>query len=109
MATEANGKFLMGTDELTQIDTHLTGHWNMAFTTIFGSNFTEELAPYDIKGKAPNWVAYMERLLEHPAIKPYALNKAANDNFGARAKANDDGGYFALTIIDIAAGFPELA
>ena len=77
MATESNGKWLMGTDEMLFIDVHLGSTWESAYTSFTSEAYAERVEGLGIKGKAPNWWAYMERFREHPAIKPRAFRQSA--------------------------------
>jgi len=88
MATEANGKFLFGTDELTQLDIHCAPLWEIIFLFETGvyADVDEHLK---IRENAPNWVAYMERFRDHPAIKPHRLNAKASEAHGVRSRAWD--------------------
>lgn len=85
MCTEANGKFLLGTDELTLLDIHCAPMWEIVYLFEDGvySNVDEHLK---IRQNAPNWCAYMERFRNHPAIAPYRFNKKASDAHGERSR-----------------------
>ena len=86
MATEANGKFLLGTDEITQLDIHCGPLWEIIFLFETGvyADVDEQLK---IRENAPNWVAYMERFRNHPAIKPYRMNAKASEAHGVRSRS----------------------
>lgn len=88
MATEANGKFLLGTEDLTLYDIHCAPIWEIMYLFRDGvySDVDEKL---QIATNAPNWCAYMERFRSHPAIKPYRFNKKASDAHGVRSRSWD--------------------
>jgi len=73
MAAESNGKFLMGTDDLTALDIHCAPIWEITYLWDRGcyADVDEHLK---IRETAPNWCAYMERFRNHPAIKPYCMS-----------------------------------
>ena len=88
LATEANGKFLFGTDDLTQLDIHCAPLWEIIYLFEKGvyADVDEHLR---IRENAPNWCAYMDRFRSHPAIKPYRFNEKASDAHGVRSRAWD--------------------
>lgn len=88
MATEANGKFLLGTDDLTQLDIHCGPMWEIVYLMEKGvyADVDEHLK---IRENAPNWCAYMEKFRSHPVIEPYCFNAKASDNHGVRSRAWD--------------------
>ena len=85
-ATEANGKFLMGTDDLTQLDIHCSGVWEIIYLWNCGAYASVEEV-LQSRQNAPNWCAYMERFRNHPAIKPVRMNAKASENQGVRSHA----------------------
>jgi len=91
MCAEANGKFLMGTDDLTLLDTHIGPMWEGLFMRT-GPVFAHVDEILQIETNAPNWCAYMRKFRNHPAIKPHRMNRAANDANGilSKAKALED-------------------
>lgn len=86
MCTEANGKFLFGTDDLTQLDIHCGPIWEIMYLFV-GPVYADTDEKLQIKTNAPNWCAYMERFRNHPAIKPYRMNKQASDAHGERSRS----------------------
>ena len=67
MCTEANGKWLFGTDELTQLDIHCAPIWEIIFLWV-DPVYTDVEEILQIRTTAPNWCAYMDRFRSHPAI-----------------------------------------
>ena len=86
MCTEANGKFLMGTDDLTLLDIHIGPFWEMLYLRS-GPVFGDVDEHLQVQTNAPNWYAYVTKFRNHPAIKPYRFNRAANDAHGAFSRA----------------------
>ena len=70
MATEANGKFLFGTDELTALDIHCASLMELAY--LFEKGVYADVEQHvQLKTTAPNFCAFMEKFRNHPAMKPY--------------------------------------
>mmetsp|Transcript_40756 Transcript_40756/g.53467 ORF Transcript_40756/g.53467 Transcript_40756/m.53467 type:complete len:112 (+) Transcript_40756:390-725(+) len=69
MCTEANGKFLLGTDEPTLLDIHCAPFWEIVYLWDRGV-YADVDEVLKIRENAPNWCAYMERFCNHPLIKP---------------------------------------
>jgi glutathione S-transferase len=67
--TNANGKYLMGTDDVTFIDIYVAGIWDTMFTGVLAPAHADGAEKLDLKNRAPNWWAYMERIREHPELK----------------------------------------
>ena len=88
MCTEANGKFLFGTDELTMLDIHCASMWEIIYLFEKGV-YADVDEILQIRTNAPNWCAYMEKFRNHPAIRPYCFNEKASDNHGVRSRAWD--------------------
>ena len=88
MCTAANGKFLMGTDDITQLDIHVGPFWEIMYLFRDGvySDVNEKLK---IEETAPNFFAYVQRFREHPAIKPYRFSRKASEAHGVRSRAWD--------------------
>ena len=88
MCKKSNGKFLMGTDDLTMLDIHCGPMWEIVYLFEKGvyANVDEILK---IRENAPKWCAYMERFRNHPAIKPYRFNAKASENHGVRSRGWD--------------------
>ena len=107
-ATEANGKFLMGGDEITMLDIHCAPFWEMFYLMEKGTyaNVDEVLK---IRTNAPNWVAYVERFRNHPAIKPWRMNAKASENHAVRSRGwpADQKCQLSLDILEGGAVWPE--
>lgn len=88
MATEANGKFLLATDDITLYDIHCAPLMELIFLFEKGV-YADVDAILQIRTNAPNWVAYMERFRAHPVIKPVRMNAKASQLHGARSRAWD--------------------
>ena len=71
----------MGTDYLTLADTHLGGMWESAYVVLNSTTLKDRLSKVDVRNNAPNWCAYMERLREHPSLKPYLMNQDAQESY----------------------------
>ena len=86
MCTEAAGKFLMGTEDLTALDIHIAPFWEMIFLYERGTyaNVDEVLK---IRENAPNWCAYVEKFRNHPLIKPHRYNAKASEAQAVRSRA----------------------
>ena len=85
MCAEADGKFLLGTDEPTALDIHCAPFWEIMY--LFTSGVYEDVdAILKVNETAPKWCAYMERFRNHPKIKPYRFNRKASDNHGVRSR-----------------------
>jgi len=85
MCTEANGKFLLGTDEPTLLDIHCAPFWEIIYLWDHGV-YADVDEVLKIRENAPNWCAYMERFRNHPLIKPYRFDAKASDNHGVRSR-----------------------
>jgi len=68
MCKSSNGKFLMGTDDITYIDIHIASLWDSMFTGVLSPAHSDGAEKLDLKNKAPNWWAYMERVRDHPQL-----------------------------------------
>ena len=108
VCTESNGKYLMGKDELTLADTHLGAMWESAYSVLTSKGLEDRHSKIDVRKNAPNWCAYMERLHQHPSLKPYLFNQEAQENVIARLLTGDQTVKPNLSLNDIAVGFPSL-
>ena len=86
MCKEADGKWLMGTDEITQLDIMVAPFWEGPFLLTTACDSQAELAAkVSARENAPNWCNFMERWREHPAIKPYCFDEKAFNKHVVRA------------------------
>ena len=69
MCADANSKWLMGTDEITQLDIHCGAMWEITYLMDDLSIYTDVRDKLKIRENAPNWVAYMEKFRSHPVLK----------------------------------------
>ena len=106
MCTEANGKFLFGTDDLTAMDIHCAPMWEIIFLFEKGV-YADCDALLQIRQNAPNWCAYMQKFRAHPAIKPYRFCGKASDNHGVRSRAWDPEQKCQLSIDVLDGAFPD--
>ena len=83
MCKETNGKWLMGTDDLTMLDIHAGSFFEM-FYIVDTYETTEDFVQMSHRAKyprkkvnvmesAPALKEYVERFRDHPAIKPYQM------------------------------------
>ena len=80
------GKWLMGTDELTLADVNVGAIMDFLFTAIKSPTNSEALARANLSVTAPKWIAYHERLRAHPKIAPVVMNQEAMDRHMARTR-----------------------
>ena len=106
MCTEANGKYLLGTDEPTLLDIHCAPFWEIVYLWDRGvySDVEEVLK---IRENAPNWCAYMDKFRNHPLIKPHRFNAKASDNHGVRSRAWDPEQKCQLSVDVLEGAFPD--
>ena len=78
MVTETEGDWLMGTDDITQLDIWVAPCWELLFLTFTACDLrADDAAKVNVRETAPNWCNYVERWREHPAIKPNCFNVKA--------------------------------
>ena len=104
--TEANGKYLLGTDEITMLDIHCGSLMEGIYLWEKGP-YLDVDAHLRIRENAPNWVAYMERFRNPPAIKPYRVIRQACDNHGVRSRAWDPNEKCQLSLAILEGVFPD--
>ena len=85
MCADAGGKFLMGTDEITQLDIHVAPFWEIIYLMDKGvyADVGEKLK---ICESAPKWCAYMEKIRNHPVLKDHCFKVKASDAHGVRSR-----------------------
>lgn len=85
-ADAGDGKYLMGTDEITQLDVHVAPFWEIIYLFDKGvySDVGEKLK---ICETAPKWCAYMERIRNHPVLKDHCMLEKASEAHGVRSRA----------------------
>ena len=86
MATETGGKWLMGTDEITQLDIHCGAMWDIIFLMDKGC-YADVGDKLKILENAPKWAAYMEKFRAHPILKNYCFMEKASEAHGVRSRA----------------------
>ena len=87
MTAECGVKWLFGTEEPTMLDVHAGGMWDLVYTHALNDSTYKTLHDtLDVKSKAPNWCAYMERFRAHPAVHKYRFRHLAVEKHGQRAK-----------------------
>ena len=104
---DANGKYLLGTDDVTLVDVHCGGIWDSMFTGVQAEAHSKGAELLDLKTKAPNWWAYMERLRAHPELSKVCMQQACHDMFAARSMVYDVTKKCQLSLPELAAAFPE--
>ena len=105
--TNANGKYLMGTDDVTFVDCYVASIWDSMFTGVNAPAHGDGAEKLDLKNKAPNWWAYMERVRAHPQLKKVQMAQACHDLFAARSRVYDKTKKCQLSLPELAAAFPE--
>ena len=88
MCTEANGKFLLGTDDITALDIHVASILELAYL-FQGGVYADVDEHVKVNENAPNFCAYMDKFRNHPVMKGYRQNRAANQKHAARSRAWD--------------------
>ena len=86
MCADAGGKWLMGTDEITQLDLAFGAMWDIIFLMDKGC-YADVGEKLKIRETAPNWVAYMERFRAHPILKDHCFIEQASEAHGTRSRA----------------------
>ena len=106
MAIEANGKFLLGTDDLTLLDIHCGAMMECGYLMQKGiyASVDEVLK---IRENAPNWAAYMDRFRAHPSIKPYRFSTRAIEAHGVRASTWDPNEKCQLSLAVLENAWPD--
>lgn len=105
---DTNGKFLLGTDELTLVDIKCGTLWELQWHGIHSDVNSVAAARLDLQKNAPHWWAFMERFRAHPKVAPLCMNLKAAAVFNARVVTHDPNEKCQLSIPEIAAAFPEL-
>ena len=85
MCAEAGDKWLMGADEITQLDIHCGAMWDIIFLMDKGV-YADVGDKLKIRENAPKWVAYMEKFRAHPILKDYCFKEKASEAHGARSR-----------------------
>ena len=84
-------KWLLGTDELTLLDTMAGPIMDFVYVQIPASANSECAARLNIQQNAPNWCAYMERLRAHPKISTTCMSMQAAEKYATRARSWQEG------------------
>jgi len=108
VAEAGEGKYLMGTDEITLLDIYCGAFWDGLFAQANAETWSQEFAPYDLKNKFPLWWAYMERIREHPKLKPHRFNHQACNKWATRAKVFEVGKKCQLSVSDVLGCFDDI-
>ena len=61
-------KWLMGTDDLTLMDTRCGAMWDFFYLLAKTPAFSDAAPVLDLENKAPKFLAYVERLRAHPKL-----------------------------------------
>jgi len=85
------GKWLMGTDDLTLLDVHAAAMMDFLFVMIKAEANSEAATRLNVAQNAPKWCAYMERIRAHPKIAPVCMNVTAADQYATRARTWEEG------------------
>ena len=80
------GKWLLGTDELTLLDIQCGAILDFMYTALKAPTNSEAQARANLSVTAPKWMAYQERLRAHPKIAPVCMNQEAMDRHMARTR-----------------------
>ena len=69
------GKYLMGTDDLTLLDVYAGAMWDFIYCFVHKAiTFSDAGARANLAENSPKWVAYMEMIRAHPKIAPVCMN-----------------------------------
>ena len=87
-----SNKWLMGTDEITQLDVHAGAQWDFLYSQIMhGEAFSDAKEYAKLDQVSPKWCAYMERIRAHPKIAPVCMNLEAANRYSKRARGWEQG------------------
>jgi len=82
-----SNKWLMGTDELTQLDIHCGAMWDAVYVALHKSDaYSDAGTRANLCQTSPKWIAYIERLRTHPKIAPECMNLVVAQRHAVRAK-----------------------
>ena len=102
-------KWLMGTDELTQLDVHAGAMMDFTFSQIIhGEAFSDAKERAKLDQVSPKWFAYMERLRAHPKIAPVCMNLEAANRYSKRARGWEQGVKCQLSLEVLTGIWPDL-
>ena len=102
-------KWLMGTDDITQLDIHCGAQWDFIFVHMLKAEaFSDARDRARLAEASPKWVAYMERLRAHPKIAPVCMNLTAADRHATRTRGWDPAVKCQLSLDVLKGLFPDL-
>jgi len=101
-------KWLMGTDELTQLDIHCGAQWDFMYTAFKSAGFADAAPRLNIEETSPKWCAYMRRLRAHPKIAPVCMNQEAMDRHTVRTRGWEQGVKCQLTLEVMMGLYPDM-
>ena len=83
-AQTTDGKWIMGTDDLTMADIHIGAMWDFLFSFSKGQGLRSCFDKLNFAENAPKWHSYMERLRAHPKIEPACMSLEAASRMSKR-------------------------
>ena len=86
-AATSEGKWIMGTDELTLADITIGAMWDSLYSRSKGRGLRGCFDKLNLAENAPRWHSYMERLRAHPKLAPYCMNLEAASRMSERIEA----------------------
>lgn len=86
-ANTTDGKWLMGTDDLTLADIHMGAMWDFIYVYNKAEAYQSTFSLIKLETTAPLWISYMERLRAHPKIAPTCMNQEAANRMAERSAA----------------------
>ena len=86
--TAGDGNWLMGTEDLTLLDIYCGAVWDYFYVHLYrASAFSDGAQRANLTQNSPRWIAYMERIREHPKIAPVCMSLAAAEKHAERTRS----------------------
>ena len=102
-------KWLLGTANLTLLDIYCGAVWDVFYAHLYkAAAFADGAARANLAQTSPRWVAYMERIREHPKVAPVCMNLLAADKHATRARGWAQGEKCQLSLDVVTGVFPDL-
>ena len=102
------GKWLMGTDDLTLLDLMVGACWDFLFVQLQASANSECAARINLQQNSPRWWAYMERIRAHPKIANTCMRLEAAEKYATRARGWPEGEKCHISLENLTGVFPDL-